>query len=58
MVFASATLHFSTDQPPEQSNGDLLGVERRFFRRELQTTEQGAEWTLIPLNQGDRIEVG
>ena len=53
-LFASATWHFATDRLPEKGDGDLLNVDRRFFRRSL----QGEEWILEPLEEGARIEVG
>jgi hypothetical protein len=31
LAFASATWHFSTEEPPAAAAGDLLGVTRRFF---------------------------
>jgi uncharacterized protein YfaS (alpha-2-macroglobulin family) len=53
-LFASATWHFSTDQLPEEAEGDLLRVSRRFFRR----VHDGTEWVLQPLAEGARVEVG
>jgi uncharacterized protein YfaS (alpha-2-macroglobulin family) len=53
-LFASATWQFSTDQLPEEAEGDLLQVRRRFFRR----LHEGGEWVLQPLAEGARIEVG
>ena len=53
-LFASATWHFATDRLPEQGDGDLLRVERRFFRRSL----VGEQWTLEPLEEGAPLVVG
>ncbi len=53
-VFASATWHFSTEEPPAEAAGDLFRVERRYFRRFL----DGRDWALEPLEAGDRLEVG
>ena len=53
-LFASATWHFSTDRLPEEAEGDLLRVSRRYFRR----VHQGDEWVLQPLAEGARVEVG
>ena len=53
-LFASATWHFSTDKLPEEAEGDLLRVSRRFFRRE----HRDGEWVLEPLAEGARVEVG
>ena len=54
LVFASATWQFSTERLPEKSDGDLFSVERTLFRRVL----DGDAWTLRPLVDGERIEVG
>jgi uncharacterized protein YfaS (alpha-2-macroglobulin family) len=59
IAFASATWHFSTEQLPEQGDGDLFAVSRQFFKREL----VGREAVLRPLAPGvallpgDEIEV-
>jgi uncharacterized protein YfaS (alpha-2-macroglobulin family) len=59
MVFASATWHFSTETLPAEERGDLLGVSRRYFRRE----NRGGEWVLAPLAEeatlapGDEVEI-
>ena len=45
LAFVSATWHFSTEQVPEESRGDLFRVERRYFRRE----HRGDEAVLVPL---------
>jgi uncharacterized protein YfaS (alpha-2-macroglobulin family) len=58
-LFASATWHFSTEKLPEQGDGQLFQVERRYFRRVktereavLQPLEDGAV-----LHPGDEVEV-
>ena len=53
-LFASATWHFSTDKLPEEAEGDLLQVQRRYFRR----VHDGDEWVLQPLAEGARVAVG
>lgn len=53
-AFASATWHFSTEQPPATADGDLLQVTRRYFRR----FEQEGAWVLEPLGEGDPLRVG
>ncbi len=54
LAFASATWHFSTERPPTEARGDLLKVERRYFRRSL----KGDEWVLEPLADGVEVKVG
>ncbi|MGD9548516.1 MAG: alpha-2-macroglobulin [Candidatus Krumholzibacteriia bacterium] len=54
LAFAAATWHFSTDNPPAQADGDLLGVTRSFFRR----CERDGLWVLEPLGTGEMVEVG
>jgi len=54
IAFASATWHFSTDQPPLEGQGDLLHVSREFYRR----VNYGNEWKLIPLKIGDPVAIG
>jgi hypothetical protein len=54
LLFASATWHFSTEQLPESASGDFFAVERQYFKR----LRQGQEWTLEPLAEGARLEVG
>lgn len=54
LMFASATWHFSTDQPPASAQGDFFGVTHRFFKR----VKQGTEWRLQPLAEGATISVG
>lgn len=53
-LFASATWHFATDELPDRAEGDLFGIERSYFRREL----VDGEWTLTPLADGARLELG
>jgi uncharacterized protein YfaS (alpha-2-macroglobulin family) len=53
-AFASATWHFSTERLPEESRGDLLAVERSYFRR----FNDGSGWVLRPLADGEEIAVG
>jgi uncharacterized protein YfaS (alpha-2-macroglobulin family) len=59
LLFASATWHFSTEEPPKQGSGDLFAVERRYFKRE----QRGKEMVLRPLAEGavlapgDEVEV-
>ncbi len=58
-AFASATLHFSTEELPAQSKGDFFSIERHFYKR----VKKGNEYVLEPINQntilsvGDQIEV-
>jgi hypothetical protein len=54
LLFASATWHFSTERLPEESQGDFFSVERVYFKRVL----RDGEWTLAPLAEGARVEVG
>lgn len=54
LAFASATWHFSTEQPPAAADGDLLGVTRRYFRR----YEKDGKWVLEPLGEGKALTVG
>ncbi len=53
-AFASATWHYSTEKLPEADRGDLLGVNRKYFKREH--TKSG--WILRPLAEGTPIAVG
>jgi uncharacterized protein YfaS (alpha-2-macroglobulin family) len=53
-AFASATWHFSTERLPEEARGDLLAVERSYFRR----FNDGSGWVLRPLADGEEIAVG
>lgn len=52
--FASATWHYATDRLPEEGRGDLLAVERSYFRRDI----SGGEVVLRPLGPGDTVAVG
>jgi uncharacterized protein YfaS (alpha-2-macroglobulin family) len=58
-LFASATWHFSTEEPPAQGSGDLFHVSRRYFLR----ARSGKDWVLRPLDPetvlkpGDEVEV-
>ena len=54
VLFASATWHFSTERLPTQGVGDLLHVERRYFRR----THNGKEYVLTPLGEGTALAIG
>jgi uncharacterized protein YfaS (alpha-2-macroglobulin family) len=54
LMFASATWHFSTEKLPAEARGDLFGVTRRFFRRDL----EGDEWVLTPIAPGTRLAPG
>ncbi|HRI48709.1 MAG TPA: hypothetical protein PLW65_00890, partial [Pseudomonadota bacterium] len=54
LLFASATWHFSTERLPTQGVGDLLQVERRYFRR----THNGKEYVLTPLDPGSALAIG
>jgi hypothetical protein len=53
-IFASATWHFSTERMPQSGSGNLLSVERTFFK--VARTGQGT--ALIPLSDGAGVEVG
>ncbi|MFH1177590.1 MAG: alpha-2-macroglobulin family protein, partial [Acidobacteriota bacterium] len=53
-AFASATWHFSTDRMPAEARGDLLSVERRYFKRE----QSGKESVLKPLAEGAVLQPG
>jgi hypothetical protein len=54
LLFASATWQFATDRLPDASRGDLLQVERRYFRR----VEKGGAFVLEPLGEGVTLAVG
>jgi len=54
LAFASATWHFSTEEMPEQADGDLFAVTRQYFLRQ----HDGQQWTLKPLAAGDHVAVG
>jgi hypothetical protein len=54
LLFASATWHFSTEEPPAEAQGDFFGVERRYYKR----LRQGGSWRLEPLAEGARLVPG
>jgi uncharacterized protein YfaS (alpha-2-macroglobulin family) len=54
VAFASVTWHYATDKLPEQGRGDLLSVQRSYFRRE----GMGAEAKLVPLAEGATLKPG
>ncbi|MBW2700110.1 MAG: hypothetical protein JRF33_04765 [Deltaproteobacteria bacterium] len=53
-LFASATWHYSTEKMPTEARGDVLHVERSFFKR-IKTAD-GA--VLDPLTEGAQIKIG
>jgi alpha-2-macroglobulin len=54
-LFASATWHFSTDEPPAEGSGDgLFQVSRRYFLR----LGKGEETVLKPLEEGTVLKPG
>ncbi|MBM3266050.1 MAG: hypothetical protein FJZ01_00240 [Candidatus Sericytochromatia bacterium] len=53
-AFASATWHYSTEKLPAADRGDLLGVNRSYFRRE----HTSGGWVLRPLQEGTKVAVG
>ncbi len=53
-IFARATWHYATDQPPAAGDGDLFRIERSVFRRT--STRDGYE--LEPLGPNAQVEVG
>jgi uncharacterized protein YfaS (alpha-2-macroglobulin family) len=54
-LFASVTWHFSTETlPAEAAEGGLFTVRRAYFRR----LNEGGEWVLRPLAEGERLAVG
>jgi uncharacterized protein YfaS (alpha-2-macroglobulin family) len=53
-LFAAATWHFSTEKLPEQGDGQLFRVERRYFRR----VKGDRETTLQPLEEGAVLHPG
>jgi uncharacterized protein YfaS (alpha-2-macroglobulin family) len=54
LAFASATWHFSTERMPEAGSGDLLAVDRRYFRRE----DRGSGPVLVPIAEGALLKPG
>jgi uncharacterized protein YfaS (alpha-2-macroglobulin family) len=58
-LFASATWHFSTEEPPAAGSGDLFHVSRRYFLR-VPTDEEKVLQPLVEgalLKPGDEVEV-
>jgi len=53
-LFASATWHFSTEQLPEQEQGDYLRLSRRYFKR----VNTGGEFILQPMQEGAALAPG
>ncbi|HEX4965243.1 MAG TPA: MG2 domain-containing protein [Thermoanaerobaculia bacterium] len=53
-LIAAATLHFSTDEPVKEGNGDLFHVSRRYFLR----LSKGGETVLKPLDEGTVLKAG
>lgn len=53
-AFASAVWHFSTEELPKESSGDFFNISRKYFKRE----NNGKEWVLKPLAEGETIRVG
>lgn len=54
LAFATATWHFSTEQPPAEGDGDLFAVTRRYYRR----ARPAGEVVLEPLAPGAPLAVG
>ena len=54
LAFASATWHFSTEQMPAESDGDLFTVSRKYYLRR----HDGHKWVLQPLAMGDPVALG
>jgi alpha-2-macroglobulin len=54
VAFASVTWHYATDKLPEQGRGDLLSVQRSYYRRD----GMGAEAKLVPLADGATLKPG
>ncbi len=53
-MFASMNWHYSTEKLPEEARGDFLRVTRHYFLRK----HQGEEYVLLPLEEGNAIEIG
>jgi uncharacterized protein YfaS (alpha-2-macroglobulin family) len=53
-LFASATWHFSTEEPPARGSGDLFQVSRRYFLR----AQSGKDRVLKPLGPGTVLKPG
>ncbi len=54
LQFATATWHFSTENPPAKGDGDFFKVSRAYFKRE----KQGSEARLTPLTAATKLEPG
>ena len=54
LMFSSATWHFSTERLPKSAQGDFFQVTRRFFKR----VQKNKQWTLLPLQEGAKINIG
>lgn len=54
LAFASATWHFSSEEPIVAADGDLFVITRRYFRRH----HDGEQWVLTPLAEGEAVSVG
>src|SRR5262249_47596472 len=54
IAYASLTTVFSTDRPVSKAAGDLIKVERKFFRR----VKDGTTYKLKPLLENDTVKVG
>lgn len=53
-AFASAVWHFSTEELPKEASGDFFNINRKYFKRE----NNGKEWVLKPLADGEQIRIG
>ena len=53
-AFASATLHFSTEELPKESKGDLFTIERTFYKR----LKKGNEFILEQLGKDSTLQIG
>lgn len=53
-AFASAVWHFSTEELPKEASGDFFNITRKYFKRE----NNGKEWILKPLADGEQIRIG
>ncbi len=54
LAFASATWHFSTENPPGEEQGDLFAIERSYFKRD----GLGESAKLVPLSDDSPINIG
>ncbi len=57
-LFASATWHFSTEDPPAAGSGGLFHVDRRYFLRTTTGETKGEEKVLQPLAEGALLKPG